>query len=124
MTDLATTAQAAATLGISPRTVRNLAKRYGLGFLLGPKALVFTQKDVIVMRQHSTGVPGRPAKLSESLTMAADAAEEEAREAIRDGDGESAKTTLRIAAHLTRLANTHRASGNDPVQQIATDQSD
>lgn len=117
-------AEMAARLGIDRSRVYRLAERYNIGTKLDNGMRVYNEEDIVEMQRHSTGVPGRPVKLSDSLTLAADAAEERAREAIRDGDSESAKTTLRIAAHLTRLANTHRASGNDPIQQIAPEQAD
>lgn len=110
------TAQVAARLRISPGRVRRLANDYGVGTELSKRVWVYTEEDIAMLQAHSTGIPGRPRKLSESLELAASAAEDRAADAIRDGDSESAEVTLRLAGHLRRIAGNHRGSGNDPEQ--------
>lgn len=59
---LLTTAQVAELLGIDRSRVTRLAASYRVGTKLGPKALVFSPNDVVVLRRHSTGKAGRPPK--------------------------------------------------------------
>jgi DNA-binding XRE family transcriptional regulator len=63
----------------------------------------------------------RAARLSDSLSAAADLADANAAAAIADGDPESAERTMRISGHLRRLAGAHQQMGEtdtlaDPVQ--------
>lgn len=61
MTDkLLTTAQVAERLGAPERTIRDRAKRYGLGTLATPRLRLFTEADVARLRPHITGRRGRP----------------------------------------------------------------
>jgi predicted DNA-binding transcriptional regulator AlpA len=57
---LLTTSEVAARLGIHRSRVLRLAKRYGIGQKLGPRAWVFTDADIAALRAHSTGKAGRP----------------------------------------------------------------
>jgi len=54
--DLFTTAQVAATLGLAPRRIRQLAESRNLGMHIGDR-LLFTAEEVEAMRVR---VPGRP----------------------------------------------------------------
>lgn len=124
-TPLHTTEQVAALLGITPRSVRRLADHYSLGTLVTPRLRLYTTEDVATMRQHSTGKPGRPPRLSASLTAAADAALTDAEAAVADGDPDAAERFQRLAGHLDRLATHHAAEriltgdASDDPEQIA-----
>jgi hypothetical protein len=119
MAKLWTPAEVAARLGIDPSRVRRMAAQYNLGTKLGDRMRVYTEEDVIIMQQHSTGVPGRPRRLTESLELAASGWDEMAAEAIKDGDPESAERSMRLAGHMRRIAGNHRVSGYDPIQVVA-----
>lgn len=63
----------------------------------------------------------RAARLSDSLSAAADLADASAAASIAEGNPESAEVTQRLAGHLRRLAGTHQQMGEtdplaDPVQ--------
>ena len=58
--DILTAHQVAEHLGISPRTVRNVAARQGIGTLVTPRARLYTPADVERLRPHIRGTVGRP----------------------------------------------------------------
>lgn len=60
--DLLTTSQAAALLGVIPRTLRALAARHGVGRLLGPRVAVLTVTETESLRPYVRSGPGRPRK--------------------------------------------------------------
>ena len=61
-----TSAQVAKRLGVTPRAVRALAKRYDIGTLLTDRMLVFTDSDYDALAKHSDGTRGRPKRKQES----------------------------------------------------------
>lgn len=58
-----TTAQVAELLGVAPRTIRDRADRYGLGAKITNRLLVFSDREIAILREHVTGKPGRPKRL-------------------------------------------------------------
>jgi hypothetical protein len=116
VTKFITPAEMATRLRIDPSRVRRLAEKYEIGTKAGNRMRVYTEEDLVTMQRHSTGIPGRPVKLSDSLELSASMAEERAAQSIREGDSEAAAIDLRVAAHMRRLAGNHRGTDNDPEQ--------
>lgn len=57
---LYTCATAAPLVGKAPVTVRQLARKHGIGTKLG-KTFIFTEADLDLLRAHN--IPGRPPKV-------------------------------------------------------------
>ena len=117
MARIITPAEVAARLRIDPSRVRRLAERYDLGQKVNERMRVYTEEDIAIMQRYSTGVAGRPARLSESLDQAADGWDDLAEASIADQDPKAAASAQAVAKHVRRLAQTHRHNGNDPIQQ-------
>ena len=120
MAKVVTPAEMAARLRIHPSAVRRLADRYEIGTKINERMRIYSADDVTKMQLHSTGVPGRPARLSDELIRAAAMADDRVDQAIKDGDPESAEVAQRLAGHMRRLAQTHEQLGGDrnPIQII------
>lgn len=61
LADWKTTEQVADALGITTGRVRQLARHFGLGIMVG-RARLYSAADVEVMRNRATKSPGRPPK--------------------------------------------------------------
>lgn len=59
---LATSAAMARALGVTPASVRRLAKQHGIGRLVTPRLRLFAPADLARLRAVSHGTPGRPRK--------------------------------------------------------------
>lgn len=123
MAKIVTPAEMAARLRISPSRVSRIAAQHDIGTKVNDRMRVYSEEDIVLMQRHSTGVPGRPARLSDSLTLAAAAADERAAQSIKAGNPEAAETTMKLADHIRRLAGTHEDLGGDrdPVQVIVSE---
>jgi transcriptional regulator with XRE-family HTH domain len=68
------------------------------------------------LRLLATSREVRAVRLTEALDAAAEIAEADAQASIAEGNPEAAEVTLRVAAHIRRLAGNHRESDIDPLQ--------
>jgi len=63
MKTILTTTDVAKRLGIDASRVRRLAADYGIGQKIGPRAWIFTEKDIAALQSRSTGKAGRPPRM-------------------------------------------------------------